>query len=244
MTEINIPIYYINLEKSTDRNHNMISQLTNYNYTRFPAIDDNHIIFKKYNDLIKSKYCKDSKKLACLLSHLYAIKKAYDTNLENIIIFEDDVDLTIFNQVYRKTTILFSKLRNTEIFQLFSSNINFYNKPNKLIRIEHKYGMWGACGYIINFKGMKKIMDLYNYKYDKFDIINYNNYYLSDVLLYDICRTVTFNVPFINLKSPSIYKSTLENDTNPNGIHLQKNIDYINSIKDDIIKTIEESEIS
>ena len=30
--EINIPIYYINLDKSIDRNTNMISQLDNYNY--------------------------------------------------------------------------------------------------------------------------------------------------------------------------------------------------------------------
>ena len=115
MTELNIPIYYINLEKSTERNDNMIAQLKNYNYTRFPAIDTNHIIFKKYNDLDKSKYIYDSRKLACLLSHLYAIKKAYDNNLKNIIIFEDDVDLTIFNQVYHKTTRLFSKLKGCSV---------------------------------------------------------------------------------------------------------------------------------
>ena len=38
-------------------------------------------------------------KLCCLLSHLNAIKIAYENKLKSVIILEDDVELEIFNKI-------------------------------------------------------------------------------------------------------------------------------------------------
>ena len=162
-----------------------------------------------------------------MLSHLYCIKKAYENNLDNIIIFEDDLDLTIFNQVYYKITNLFHNLENIEILQLFTSSENYYNNisnTTKLTISNRDYCCWGCCGYIVNYNGMKKIMNLYDYNDDKFNITNYNNYLLSDVLIYDICHTSILNLPIINLKLSSILPSTLDNDCNGTKLNLNNTI--------------------
>ena len=236
----NIPIYYINLDESISRNNNMISQLKNYNYTRFTAIGIKNSILNKYNNIPKIRYTNLRERLACLLTHLYAIKKAYDNNLESVIIFEDDIDLTIFNHSYKKMDKLYRNIKNIDILQLFTSYPGYYNNlPNTLkIRPRHNIN-YGACGYIINRSGIKKIMKIYDPKNDKFNIEQVNGYLLADYVIYNLCRSYIINIPLISLISPYILPSTLDNDTNTVGVTLINTINYINKKQHDILKVIE-----
>lgn len=241
LKNIAIPIYYINLDECTDRDTNMISQLQNHNYTRFSAIGHKNNILDKYKNIPESRYLNDIKKLCCCLSHLYAIKLAYDNNLDNVIIFEDDIDLSIFNHTYKKINDFWhNNLKNTDILQLFTSKGDFYNIiEHKLKMTERENNCWGTCGYMINYNGMKKIMKLYDFVNNKFDLEKNNELLLADVFIYNICKSHILNLPAINIIPPSIFPSQLNNDSNPVGLILNSTSEYISKNTNKIIDSIE-----
>ena len=253
-----IEIYYINLDESIERNKYMKSQLENHKYTRIRAIDTKCNIFNKYINLgVESKrYTNKSTVLACLLSHLYAIKMAYENKLDNVIIFEDDVDLYIFNNVYKHIDdFWYNNNNNMDVLQLFTSNVQFYyNKLNNLYVCDRDTSNWSTCGYIINYNGMSKIMKLYDYEKQMFDFnidykipnssgkppyvpdhidLNINNEYLiSDYFIYSICNTKILNLPILNTNSNE-FNSTI--DTSHDWSNWEE---YINNNKDTIINII------
>lgn len=105
----NIPIYFINLNQSTDRLKYMNEQINFYNIQNVHRIEG--IYGKGFSNKQKGTYTfKNNKKLnfeinyydnynlselGCTLSHLYAIKTAYDNGNEYAIICEDDIYLGI-----------------------------------------------------------------------------------------------------------------------------------------------------
>jgi len=104
---IDVPVFYINLDSSKDRNENMIRQFKKYNvndYTRIPAINGkeflsmNEDIFTVMGDPTTYKFVNSSSTtepsyIGCDLSHLYAAKVIVDNNLPYALVLEDDMDL-------------------------------------------------------------------------------------------------------------------------------------------------------
>ena len=218
-----IPIYYINLDRSTDRNSYINKQLTSFPTKRIQAID-----YQDHPEKIPTLYT-DSKHtelkyLACLASHLKAIQTAYYDNLEEVLISEDDIDFTIFKKTYPQIANLWKDHRDElELLQLHSSSKDSIEKlyrtlldtrKIKLIQKNiHNMTYWGATLYLINRKGMKKVMDLYRPEENDFDITGFKKYKtLSDVLLYLICDSKVLNVPCINISKPTILDSTIQTD--------------------------------
>jgi GR25 family glycosyltransferase involved in LPS biosynthesis len=235
----NINIYYINLKKSTDRNHNMQEQFKHMN-TIFKnkiikGIDGNTEDLDEYI-LINKEYYKSSnlhdnaslsqeikqRQIACLSSHLYAIKAAYDDGLSEVIISEDDINLKILNFSHNKLGNLWSQNKDADIIQLYSSSLEIIphytesikNKNLKLI--PHKYGYWGCCAYLINRNGMEKIVNYFDETQKKFNLldISLNVMLVSDNFIYGSCNTVTSSLPFINILNPENNKSTIGINTN------------------------------
>jgi len=92
----NIPIYYINLNRSTDRNTMLLNTFKEYgitNYKRVEAIDGTLENFK-------DKYTSEcsNKEIACSLSHIKAIENAYNDNCNYAIIMEDDCNFEYLDQ--------------------------------------------------------------------------------------------------------------------------------------------------
>ena len=99
---LKIPILYINLDRSKDRKKLMEKQLplVSDNYQRVSAIDGKKIdniergvvngikYFNEYTELSPAV-------LACTMSHIKAIKTAYDKGYKNALILEDDAPLPI-----------------------------------------------------------------------------------------------------------------------------------------------------
>ena len=110
----NINIYYINLSNSRERNARMQEQFKHmdpiFTSKRVEGIDGNVVDLNQYI-LINEDYYKQSnlhdngsipnefkkRQIACLASHLYAIKEAYDNSLNEVIITEDDINLKILH---------------------------------------------------------------------------------------------------------------------------------------------------
>ena len=113
-------LYYINMANSSNRDLLMKKQLENndINYKRIEAINGldgrivascciltNNFLGKIRSDQLKGKrpnipldFIK--REIGCLASHLKAIKTAYNNNLDEVIITEDDVDISILQNVY------------------------------------------------------------------------------------------------------------------------------------------------
>ena len=198
-----IPFYYINLDRSVDRKERMTKLFKKYNQNckRIPAIDGRNKQ-ELYNILQKKPInCKQSEiELACLCSHLKAIRQAYKEGLNEVFICEDDLIIDYYVKNRKKFNSQFSKRpSDTEIIQLFSINNSIYDKPDDFIPWTNVH--WSAVIYYINRDGMKKIVNTF-FEGDKIVLppndINRREFHTADHLIYYPCRTYTMRFPFFN----------------------------------------------
>jgi len=205
--KISVPIYYINLPGSSERQKFMENQFNKFkitNFKRINAVDGSQITFPmkyfktNHNYSINgvkfwNNYSEkiNNKELACSLSHLLAIKTAYDDNLEHVIILEDDASLKLvpywplnFQQYIDRFP------PNWQCVSLFNQACYIEDDLPQFIHIRDKL-CWGAVAYIINRNGMKEV--LYGMDdiliMDKNDPKNFNTQthanFLSDVFIFN-----------------------------------------------------------
>lgn len=195
----NISIYYINLNRSTDRNTMLLNTFKEYgitNYKRVEAFDGTLENFKdKYTTEISNK------EIACSLSHWKAIEIAYNDNCDYAIIMEDDCNFEYLK--YKKIPIIdmFKKIDDCEILQL-QLTINSLIKCQDLRFKEDVYYKGhkeGAVAYIINRIGMEKIISKYKIT------LNIN---VSDRMLYDSVNTY-FCLPYFTYYFSNKVKTTI-----------------------------------
>lgn len=161
-----IPIYCINLLKSIDRKNYMTNLFNKYMIDKYKFIvaidgnnDVNEILDKRIYSHTTQKYM-SRKEIAVTLSHLNAIRNAYNDNCEYALVLEDDCDFSFLQYCEHNILDLFNNER--EIIQLghcaeFKENNKLKNNNNVVINKT----LYGAFAYIVNRKGMKKILDKY-----------------------------------------------------------------------------------
>ncbi len=158
---IDIPIYYINLERCKERNTYMKKQFKDYGikqWKRIQAVDgdtDSSVVYSNdFKGLTKGE-------IGCTLSHLRAIKQAYDNNLQYVLIIEDDVTLEFSNFWEHKLTKYIEEAPSGwTILQLFSDYNYLNNKrsdPYIAVNSDHNY--YSTVSYIINRVGMMGILE-------------------------------------------------------------------------------------
>ena len=123
------------------------------------------------NSILRNKICDDH----CVLlgkNHMSIIKKAYDENINNLLIFEDDAEFELpLNK--KKLKSVFNWLKTNKIWDLFyfgySPWLTLMSKlQNK--NIVQLYKPLLTHSYAINRQGMEKIL---KYKYNN---INFDNF--------------------------------------------------------------------
>ncbi|ATZ80599.1 glycosyltransferase [Bodo saltans virus] len=196
----NIPIYWINLNRSIDRKDFMESQFEKYKipYTcRIEAVDGNNLNSTNY-DLFHSTKIKKLNiyEIACTLSHIKALTKCYKDGHEYCIIMEDDCDFR-YLEFHEKTIIELFNLNNDDIdvIQLITTMnacdlINIKKQLNNQSII--KGYKWNTGAYFIKRNAIKKILDL-NCELTEADhyVYNYVNTFYTTIpyfrigLLYD-----------------------------------------------------------
>lgn len=204
----NIPILYINLNRAINRRNKIekILDENNLNYKRIEAIDGNILNFmelkKQYNFRKMS-----INEVACVLSHIKAIQYAWDNNYNEVIIMEDDCSFEYIE--YKDISI--KNLSNTnidwEIIQLgIICDENIYNNfiemfsKNKLIK--SCYYSLGAVAYLINKKGMEKILN--NFSQTK-------KLKVADEYVYELTNTY-LTIPYFT-QYANLFKSDIRDDT-------------------------------
>lgn len=240
--KIGYPIFYINLDRSIKRRKNMEKQLSliSDNYKRISAVDGNKIVNSKYGKVDGVKYINyfnkfsNNNELGCTLSHIKAIKKAYQLGLNKVLILEDDV--IFYLMPFWETNIpkiVNSSPKNWEIIKLYSGKNT--GAPNTFIRDYINNRTWGTVAYIINRKGMEKILDHTLYKNsDTINLIVDNipsKSAIADNFLYDIAITYSYGTPLFLLGDNFLPSTIHKNHTKLHNNYTKKNLNYYSNFK-------------
>ena len=246
--KITIPVYYINMDKNEDRNNFMIKQLNEYaqTYERIRGFNG-YAIQNKHKDTVngisfENHYTNLTKgEIGCSLSHILAIEKAYQNDNEVALILEDDTVLDLLDIIdFDINDIIVYAPSDWEIIQLFHMH-NQSEKVKKLKSLPHpihkdyqyllhdkKNYLYSCVGYIINKKGMKKIVDyvhpLENSIYIIGKVNNETTDGTSDTLLYDLTTTYILTPSMVYPNNLSL-KSTIHDDHTSE--HIKRSLEVV-----------------
>lgn len=170
-----LPVYYINLDASTDRRSQVESQLPHAVRVSAVPSQDAMTLIKKGDVILKEPMKAISKgqrnvktgeflltEVACALSHLKAIAMAYDSGDDIALIMEDD--MTLSNSIIQNwRTYIANAPTDWTMLQLFTSN-NFLRQQASHLDADDYWVAWtplhyGACAYMLNREGMRRILD-------------------------------------------------------------------------------------
>jgi len=160
------PVYYINLETGVLRKKFMESQFSKYNikYKRINGIVGKNIKNTTRGTIqgidFVNVYNLSRSELGCVLSHLTAIEQAYKDGCSTALIFEDDTCLDLMPLWEESLSNLVDQAPlKWDILQLFSfCSISHKFKFIPFFKSGHFCA--SASAYLINRKGMEKILNL------------------------------------------------------------------------------------
>jgi len=165
---IKIPVYYINMDKSTDRNEWMKKQMVNVErYYRVPAVNGYKIKNKKHDVVdgveFYNQFDLTLPEIGCTLSHLKAIKIAYENGEEMVIIMEDDIYMDMMNLMdYSLETLIENAPDDWEIIKLVNHsqvlNKSSTYKEHSFHFYDRNKPAYSSGAYVINRKGMETFL--------------------------------------------------------------------------------------
>jgi GR25 family glycosyltransferase involved in LPS biosynthesis len=153
----NFPKYYINLERSKDRKNYMEKIIKEYdikNIKRIEAFDGKKLNKKDY---IADFWFIKNNELAISMSHIKAIKTAYEEGYNKAIIMEDDANFCLAPYWDKKFKDIINDIPIDCDILLLANNGN----KDKIDIISHKKiktRISGVC-YLITLSGMKKLIN-------------------------------------------------------------------------------------
>lgn len=214
------PIYYINMDKDTDRKQeteNELRKISN-NVHRVSGVNGRKIknIFMDNVDGISfyNEYNRMSlPEMGCLLSHIKAIHTAYNDGNEIALICEDDISV----EPYKLTIGLEEMVRlapvDWEYIQLFSGFGPIINDMDfnslKFYKYSNKY--WSAVCYLVNRKGMKHLLEITGYPYHIKRIFkNFPENGVADDWIPSVLKSYTVSPFFFAIRQ--VQDSTIHND--------------------------------
>lgn len=154
------PIYYINLDRAVERREYLEKMFDKYqikNVTRIPGVDGKKVEIE-YKVIGYQKYSPGE--LGCTLSHIKAIKTAYDNGDQIAVIIEDDCGFGLLSQ---------NNINLDQIINLAPTDWEYINlcPLNPMIKVynepfvpEDNFTGYGTSVYVINRKGMEKVLEL------------------------------------------------------------------------------------
>ena len=198
-----IVIFWINLKDSANRLTFMNNQFKHYNIDnyRINAVTPSDLDSGKYD--IKSpvsnmkKYKTTMKEIACMASHLLAVKQGMDLNNDMFCVCEDDISFTQKVSKEYLQALIQDAPPDWEILQLSFLCLN-NTTLRKMLSSKSKWIKWipnvhyGTAFYIIKTHVAKRLLNTY-YNTNVFDFSMVNARIQADYLIYKdaVCYTLT-----------------------------------------------------
>jgi GR25 family glycosyltransferase involved in LPS biosynthesis len=169
---IPFPIYYLNMDKDTDRLDNLIKEKETYieaKMTRIRGFNGKQIKNRKtdtidgitfvnyYQDLSNSE-------IGCCVTHLMAINEAWKNGDQMAMIIEDDISFSSTAIIPNLQEVINKAPDDWDILQLASFGSDYDVVPQTEIKyIKRKYpneAFWSCGCYILNRRAMEKIIKI------------------------------------------------------------------------------------
>lgn len=231
-----IKIYYINLDRSPERNEHMKKQLQKYSLKaqRISGVDGSKLELDRgtviYDDKVISyvnNYNCSKGELGCLLSHLKAIYTAYKNNEQVVLIIEDDISFSLLP--YWPITlkkVMGDAPVGWNIISLFNFNCTELREDYVLYTNDNP--CYSTLAYIINRNGMYNclvsILANSTISFNKYDI-GVPKDLASDVTIYHMAKNSYFyNKHFLvyAYNGDSVLDSTIHTDHTP--LHITQSL--------------------
>lgn len=195
----NIPVYWINLERSTDRKENMLKYLKNINNTRIEAIDGMDPEFNTKYTIINPNPAYSNALNAVICSHIKALNTAKIDDHPYVVILEDKCQFDII-ELYKYTLeyiidIANDKFNDWDIIQLSSIPVyqNFEHYKNNGLNLVPQEG--AGLNYLINKKAIDKFISLVHNDGNYFNFSKIKFAYSPELAFYRSLRSYTLNNP-------------------------------------------------
>jgi hypothetical protein len=204
-----IPLFYINLERSTQRRvqFEKYAHAAIKNHTtlcgpyRVDAIDGKNADCFVTQQHDRTLLNVSKTELACTLSHLKALHRAYEHGSNWNLIAEDDVDISPLTTHWDYFRNVVWKSCPGDIIQLVTTDTHqqLYNKY-KLPTVPWKREYYGAGLYLIHRSAIKRTLedlsyDANNVNFQPIQKLN-GERYVADYILYVLNRTYTSTISF------------------------------------------------
>ena len=188
--------YWINIDTSIDRKNFIEKQLATKKIENFRINAETPETISLFSIIRHNDSINTPEEIACIISHLKAIKKGYEDGDEYFCVMEDDMDINNID-----FTKLFKYIKNAqekdtnkiELVQLFSNSHPFIIKmftENTLNQNDYKEFVikreedCPSTGYyLISRDGAKKLLDLFQLSETYYDL-SYSFWTAADNILY------------------------------------------------------------
>ncbi len=220
-------IYWINLDRSTDRRQRMEAMFQDpvfYNVPiiRIKAVDGkasniDTILNANFEGMQPDNFTKVE--YACTLSHINAIREFSKTNYKTALIMEDDMTLE-YKPYWKKSVkqIMNNAPSDWEIIML----TYIIRQIPKNIYTKHNNNISGTGAYIINKSATKNILNLTTNNIYK---LNNKSLHVADSFIYNYNNTYVYKYPLFIYKDDqesTIHQSHVNNIHNPSKTLINK----------------------
>lgn len=214
-------IYWINLDRSTDRRlqmesmfeDNVFKGIPNQRMSAYDGKKDSKLVFSKLN--ISSPKKQTNTEYACLLSHLETIRTFHESENKVALIFEDDVTLE-FKKYWTKTVkqIIENAPSDWDIILLsyiYKDKTNkFFNWDTTTDDYDDATNYYSGISYLINKKGSSKIMKTYH---NGIHTLDKDTIHVADSHIYQLTNSYAYKYPMFIYKT--VNNSTIHTDHIP-----------------------------
>jgi glycosyl transferase, family 25 len=168
-------IIYINLEKRTDRNQEILEELQQFDIPkdkieRFNAIEDEYGF------------------IGCTKSHLQILKLAKERNYENILIFEDDFHFIIHKKSFHNKLNTFFKNYH-KIFDVVMLAYNLSESEPKDDLVGYARKAQAPSAYIINRRILDELIIVMEEGLQKLINTHHHWLYMNDTSWFELQKT-------------------------------------------------------
>jgi glycosyl transferase family 25 len=224
------------MDKNLDRKIYMEDQLKNIdvNFHRIKGLNGSNIKNGKIDGVnFKNNFNLSNSEIGCTLSHLKAIKTAYDYKCDVAIICEDDVNFITCTLNPDIKYIISNAPKDWEIIQLITTPYKQKKNTDKYVK-RHPQTYYCCACYAINRIGMKKVIDYSHIGNQQTVVLNKTKLTpigVADDYIFDIVNTYSY---FPNLFSVNNTKLESTIHQNHSASHIKNSTDYLNTFREQI----------
>ncbi len=231
----NVPVYYINLDKSIERKKRILHELSlNFsNYNRISAVDGRLLkpdYYKNKTDLFQfdlSDFVEATPgEIGCTLSHMKAIRKIHEDGCEFALVLEDDAGLKYrnlwgltINEIIKNAPKDFEALKLHGFPNKQNKNLNLLSKGIKYRKIDNIPSKeWSTAAIIWSKKGIENMMRFFHNDFLRISIKDSESI-VADYFIWRVNKSYEFTQPLIFIND---FNSTIQTFNNNDAFNVNK----------------------